>query len=993
MSRVRRVSLIAVASLLILAVGLLWALPEILRRVAVDQIPRRTGRAVAIGDVDLNLFAGRLAVKDFRLADREGAEPFVTFERFAVRLSPLALLRSHVHVSEIALTAPSVRVVRTGPAEFNFSDLLGRGEPAAAPPTAPRRWVVTVERLSVAGGRVEVADRAVMPQAQWLVQDLGIDVSTVTTRSMGTPGRVAVHARVDEATLSLDAEGVRLDPLQFRAQLGVEEFHMRRVVPYVHEPLGLRHRPTGGRLGLALTAEVDSDAQEIRKATVAGTIGLDGEAVVPTGSTAQFLAASRLAFEVKEADLIARTLTVASVAIEGVDLKLRRDARGVIDVTEFFGRRDARPSSTGTATPAPRASPRPAPEPSTRRAFFPIIQGLAAGFAEIHVERATVSPSRVLWVDEKTKPTTRLALANLQARLDGFTWPPKGPATLALSTGMPGGGRLEVKGPVLVSPFDTELTVALRDAPVAPYQGYLPIPARLSGRFNGDSKNRIAVRNGVLVAQSKGNSWAQNVELREPGVERPAIRVERMELTGIDFDWPRRATAVAAVFRRPRVEVERAADGSFNLRRLFTTPETATDSRTRPAPTSAAETSGSKDVRETMRLQFGTTRIEEGTIRFLDRTTRPAFSQDLSRLELTLTDFGNRPDLRAKLAFQSVVGGDAGLDIRGEIGPLGAPAYFDLVGELRDFKLPSIDPYAAANIGWVIKKGDLQYKVRFKLEGDQLAAHNELVVGQLQVAPAGANDEVKRRIGLPLGLIVALVKDQKGEIRATIPVTGNVKDPSVSLRETIWTAVKNVLVNIVTAPFKAIGRLFPRDEKPEEQEPVVDAVTFTPGSAVLSPAMEEHLLRVADFLRRSPFVNLSLSAVPSRSDVDALKAEAVAERLQAFRKERGLEDAGVALDAYYRERLPDVARPATTEEQVNLLREREAVPDARLTDLARRRVEATRERLVAAEGIPEARLTVSDAVAPDAPAASSGAEAPRPPTEGGRVEFAVVAGE
>ena len=212
----------------------------------------------------------------------------------------------------------------------------------------------------------------------------------------------------------------------------------------------------------------------------------------------------------------------------------------------------------------------------------------------------------------------------------------------------------------------------------------------------------------------------------------------------------------------------------------------------------------------------------------------------------------------------------------------------------------------------------------------------------------------------------------------------------MSLRETIWTAVKNVLVNIVTAPFKAIGRLFSRDEKPGEQEPVVDAVTFAPGSAVLSPAMEEHLLRVADFLRRSPFVNLSLSAVPSHSDVAALKAEAVAERLQAFRKERGLEDAAVALDAYYRERLPDVARPATTEEQVDLLREREAVPDARLTDLARRRVEAARERLVAAEGIPEARLTIAD---PVAPAASPGAEGPRPPTEGGRVEFAVVAGE
>ena len=101
---------------------------------------------------------------------------------------------------------------------------------------------------------------------------------------------------------------------------------------------------------------------------------------------------------------------------------------------------------------------------------------------------------------------------------------------------------------------------------------------------------------------------------------------------------------------------------------------------------------------------------------------------------------------------------------------IGAPPFVDLVGELRSFKLPSVDPYAAANIGWVIKKGELQYKVRFLLDDGHLNASNEVVVGQLQVAPAKGGDEVKRRIGLPLGLIVALIKDQQGDIRASVPV-------------------------------------------------------------------------------------------------------------------------------------------------------------------------------------------------------------------------------
>jgi hypothetical protein len=205
-----------------------------------------------------------------------------------------------------------------------------------------------------------------------------------------------------------------------------------------------------------------------------------------------------------------------------------------------------------------------------------------------------------------------------------------------------------------------------------------------------------------------------------------------------------------------------------------------------------------------------------------------------------------------------------------------------------------------------------------------------------------------------------------------------------------------VLVNVVTAPFKAIGRLFSRDggdkvEVPKVEEPKVEPVTFAAGSSVLSPGMEDHLLRVADVLRHSPFVNLALTAVVTPADADALRSEAVAARLRDFQKEHGLDDPSAALAEYYKARLPDVPLPATVEEQMALLREREPAPDALLADLRRRRVEATRERLVTAEGIPAARLTGGE----EMPAAAGPASAAPPPEAAaeGRVEFAIVAGE
>jgi hypothetical protein len=40
----------------------------------------------------------------------------------------------------------------------------------------------------------------------------------------------------------------------------------------------------------------------------------------------------------------------------------------------------------------------------------------------------------------------------------------------------------------------------------------------------------------VKILTLSDHDRAQNVEIREPGAKRPAIRVERMDLKGIDFD-------------------------------------------------------------------------------------------------------------------------------------------------------------------------------------------------------------------------------------------------------------------------------------------------------------------------------------------------------------------------------------------------------------------------------------------------------------------------
>ena len=974
-------ALIACACLVILGGGFVWALPEIIRRVAVREIPKRTGRAVAIDDIDLNLFTGRLAIKKFRLGERDRADAFVEMERLDARVALAGLLRRDIRVMELAIVAPSIQVVRTGSGEFNFSDLLPK------PASEPSRWTVTLGRFTLSRGTVHARDQMISPTTEWLVRDLGIEVAGITTRRDAALGRANLSARIDEARLDVTADPLRVDPPKASVKLTLDGFETRRLGPYIYA--ATPYRPKSGRLALALGATIDQRGDELTRAALSGTATLEREAIVWSGKDDPFIGVSRIAVEVKEADAIRRTLALANVVIDGLDVSVHRDQTGAIDVVEMF----APKAAPGPGAAPPSASP--VAGPPVERKLFPILKALSRGFEQIVVDRITLTPSSATFVDASVKPLTKLALTRLQATVTDFTWPPKRPANLALATTMPGGGTLEINGPVVPKPLDADLVFKLRDAPITPYQAYIPVPAQLSGRFSGDSRNRIVLKDDNRVLASKGNSWAQDVEIRAPGASRPAIRVERAELVGIDFDWPKRAAVAKAGFRRLAVQAERQADGSFDLVKLFEAPA--------PSP-SASPSHGdeprsppqkkSDNLLDTMQLDFKEVRLQDGSVRFADQTTKPAASQDLSQIEASVRNLNNRRGERAQVAVQSLVGRDATLEVRGEIGSIGSPAYIDLAGELRSFKLPSVDPYATAATGWTIKKGELQYKMRFKLDGDALDANNDVVVGKLQVAPSSGTDEVKRRIGLPLGLIVSLVKDGNGEIHANVPVNGSLKDPNFHVGDAIWTAIKNVLTNIVKAPFRAIGRLFSHGDKTDGdktdgdqtesasalEEPAVSPIMFPAGSAFIVPDMQQHLGRVADFMRRTPFVDLGLSPTPSAADTEALKTAAVYARLREFQKARGMKDGPNVSKAYFKAHLPGVKPPTTVEERLAMLREREPMPEGALNDLDRRRVDAARERLVSAEGIAADRLTIAEAKPADTAPAANGA---------GRVEFQV----
>jgi uncharacterized protein involved in outer membrane biogenesis len=996
MPRRRTIAIVAGALVVVLAVAVVVGLPPLVRKLAVDQIAKTTGRATSLDRVEINLFTGRVALHGFRLAQKGSNDPALELEGVEVRMALTSLLGSHLRVPSVVVTNPRLYVARLTPTEFDFSDLLAL-VPPPDPNAKPSTRTITIERVVLTNGALLARDD--VTKTTWKIEELNVDGAGLGTRP-GPPGRLTVGLKLNGTPVNVASDAIDAAKGVVAAKVRVDGFDLVQVQPFVPPTVGAM--PTAGKVTVALDVKAEN-AKPMPRVAVAGDIKLDGLAVQLADATTPFVTIGALAVTLAESEPLARRIAVKSVALDGMDAKVARLKDGSIDVLALVAAK-GNAASGGTAGSAAPAEPAPAEPP-----------------LNVTVQDVQLRNARVTLRDDVVDTT--LALSDLNVAARDIALPGTSPLAFDVSTGLPGAGKLLVKGTATLAPVGAEFTMSMRGAPITPYQAYIPIPGRFAGTFNGESKNKVSIVDGKLaVAASEGRSWIENLELRVPGAPagaEPPVRVARIAIDGVDFRHPGRAAAKSIVVTRPNLRVERDANGDINIRKLFaadTAPIETTRTRPPAAATSpagmttpAAETpakpaDAAKPAEEMVLtltspipLELGSFVIEDGYARFMDRGVQPAFAETLSKLSVKLVGLSSEPGRRADLAVQAIVGGDSALDLKGKVAPFGE-LYADIAGELRRFALPSVNPYADNAIAWVIEKGALTVKLHYTIEKNQLTANNEIIVDNLHVAKSNREDEVQKRIGLPLGLIVALITDSNNGIRVNLPLQGSLQTWSVDMSDAIWTAVKNVVVNVVAAPFRAIGRMF-KGKGDTIESVAIDPAPFAVGSPNLAPEGEGQIQKVADFLRKSPAIKLTLAPVTTSTDAESLREQALTARIQKVQRDLKLDTFDKAVDAEYVRvfggdaapkpadgaakppagttppktaegavppKAPEgAAAPMKTEERLAKLREREPVPTELVAELATRRLTVVRETLSGKEGIPAVRLVSGDAASGD----------------------------
>lgn len=410
--------------------------------------------------------------------------------------------------------------------------------------------------------------------------------------------------------------------------------------------------------------------------------------------------------------------------------------------------------------------------------------------------------------------------------------------------------------------------MALQSLPVKPLLSLVPTYQPLDS-LSGVIDGEVEIRQDAAAINLGANIKFNALDVRIAGSRDPLIAWDTTALNRLRLELPAVASQSGqlnldeVVVENPKIRFGIDAQGYSNFRALFNRPEpgpvttTAGDGTVTAPPAPEANTIAGADKTPAFRYDIRSVRLKNGSMFFADESINPVFRVNVTDLNGSVQGISNAPGRYATMVLNGRAAKTGSLRARGQLAFADPRLNHDVSLVFRNIPLNATNPYVMTFAGYVIDDGRIDVDLRYVTKDAQLQGKNRFVIRKIRLGEPVANYEGAR---LPLGLAIALLEDSDGMIDVNIPVRGNVNEPEFSVGHLVWQAVKTLLNNVVTAPFRALGALLGIEN--------MDALAFVPGESALPLEGEEPLNRIADYLVKHPNTRLIIHG-PYDQAVDA----------------------------------------------------------------------------------------------------------------------------
>jgi hypothetical protein len=486
----------------------------------------------------------------------------------------------------------------------------------------------------------------------------------------------------------------------------------------------------------------------------------------------------------------------------------------------------------------------------------------SASKAEISVKirNAVLRDGSLVIEDHSVSPARTDRMEDIQLTLKAFSLVSSDPATIHGSARVSDSGTIMIDGVILSDLRSGNIKVDFTDVSLSALQGYFSahvdvkgrVTAHLSVTWPGKGKSPVGV-SGALEGRE--------IALSSSG--RPMGHAAMVSVSQIEVMWPDMVAMDRLMMNMPEIWVHRNENGRF--------VEFRAGEGDSPRPTSRSNDMKSDAATSSTQWLIDKLVVRGGTVHLEDRSVRPVYSDSLQNLEMTLDEFGSSPDHGVMITARTDIASGGTLALHGRAALLGPTPTVSLKATIHRMVVPSTNPYLERTVSHYTTDGTLTSAMDIRLSGDTLEVYSDVTLSDLQVEPIRNSTyrTVQERIGLPLGLLIALLKDDAGRIVITFPISGPLSSPTFDWTNAIWTTIRNTVVKIITLPIRSIGRFVMGGHQLDEL--ALDPITFDPGSSTIRPEMEPRLRDLARLLHSANRAVLHIMPVLSHIDLEALR--------------------------------------------------------------------------------------------------------------------------
>lgn len=825
-------TLIKILLSLLLIYGLVgvFILPSIIKDQIIINAESSLQRKVSVESVSLNPYTFGMGIDNLVIYEKANEEAFVSVRNLELNIDPLNLLFAEIKIKFIEITTPAVNIHRDAEGKFNFSDLLVSKDENTTQESTDKSEPpkITVEKFSIQHGKLSLIDETGSKVLKQALNSINFTVRDFST-GQDHDNQLSIRIDVDDGGY-IDYRGKvsSLEPLRLKGSLELHEGRLYTIWEHFRDKLGIVI--ADGIVNASLEYSADLSAQPMQVNINKYQLQLERLLIQEKSSEENILKLPLFTLE-GDANLTSSRINVNAIDVNGLWVKVQRDDCGKINWLDYFPASQEDPNSKESESV----------EKSPSQLYW-------------KVHQFKLSESELVFEDGFNVVNAITQIDQINLDVQGLESLENSWAQSALSLRINKTGQLSVNSKLRHTPLKVDTNVQMKDLALNTFQPYVNSFANAdikSGKFNLEAKVSLDKTTKVIA-----DTWIDKLNIAERREGKTFFSFSKLMIKDVDFSLdPNKIKIKNIDIYKPYARMKIDEKKVTNLDGLVVKTKQNSESKEKPVVKKKAENPFPVFI---SRLNF-----KDGTGEFSDLSLPLPFKTDIHSLNGKILAVGNIAEIKSSVDIDGVVDEYGLAKIKGKLLSSNPKAFTDIALKFQNIDMTNLSPYTGKFIGNKLEKGKMNVELDYKINDSIMHGGNRVVLKQLTL---GESVESEDAISAPVGLAIALLKDSDGVIDLDVPVTGDVDAPDFAVGHVVWTAFKNLIVGVATAPFRFLGDMLGMSAQELEN------IHFERGKAHLLPPEKEKLDKLAGVFESKKMLVLKVAGSYDESrDLLAMK--------------------------------------------------------------------------------------------------------------------------